>query len=246
MPTEKSITIENCPLCGSQHVYALAVDRSAVVALTEEKSETARTIEFTRLFTCPNKNATFQAKFILHDTPSDPIKSVTVGGLSKEKQPNAAAIGVMADEAQAVTPHNAALYEAGKKLLLDSVSIGQEFCKFMIGSSTGAIPIYIGLLTLILPKGFLFHSFAGVTLVAPACLFLLSSIVFTIGLLPRSSTVSLDLPAEIDAERSATISRRTRFSIAGLCIHCAAVVSGILICIHYLIATVAAASSAKP
>ena len=44
------------------------------------------------------------------------------------------------------TPHNDAIYEAGKTLLIDSITTGREFCKFMITMSTSAIPIYLGLL----------------------------------------------------------------------------------------------------
>jgi hypothetical protein len=142
--------------------------------------------------------------------------------------------GIVVAEATAITPHNAALYEAGKKLLIDSVSVSQEFCKFMIGSSSGAIPIYVGLLVLILPKTFAFHSLDGVLLVIPAFLFLVSSVVFTIGFLPDSSMVSLDLPNEIDAERLRTIRRRRRFYMIGLIIYCVAVASGILLCMQYL------------
>ena len=50
-----------------------------------------------------------------------------------------------------VTPHNRALYEAGKSLLIDSVKTGMDFCKFMIGVATGAMPTYLALLKLAIP-----------------------------------------------------------------------------------------------
>ena len=43
--------------------------------------------------------------------------------------------------AQPITPHNDALYEAGKKLLVDSIETGREFCKLMITTWLSAIPI---------------------------------------------------------------------------------------------------------
>src|SRR5690242_18221621 len=54
--------------------------------------------------------------------------------------------------AEPVSPHNQALYEAGKQMLVESISVGREFCKFMVGVSTGAIPLYLALLQLALPK----------------------------------------------------------------------------------------------
>ena len=47
-----------------------------------------------------------------------------------------------------ISPADQALYDAGKQMLADSVSVGREFCKFMVGVSTGAIPLYLALLAL--------------------------------------------------------------------------------------------------
>src|SRR5438105_2716297 len=182
MSTNETITIKNCPLCGADHVYGLTVERSTIVTLapSDQRADRPHGVEFTRLFTCPTKSATFEAKFTLYDTQSSHITSVidTQGPPGGPTEPQSPTIGgsVVADQAIAITPHNAALYEAGKKLLLDSVSIGQDFCKLMIGLANGAIPIYAGLLTLILPKGFAFGSFEGFVLVIPAFLFLLAGI----------------------------------------------------------------------
>jgi hypothetical protein len=63
---------------------------------------------------------------------------------------------------------------------------------------------------------------------------LIASIVFTIGFLPDSGSVSLDVPAEIDMERLRTITRRKRFSVIGLIVYGVAVASGVLICTYYL------------
>jgi len=51
-----------------------------------------------------------------------------------------------------ISPHSKALYEAGKSLLIDSVTTAREFCKTMIGISTGGIPLYLGILSYLLPK----------------------------------------------------------------------------------------------
>ena len=46
---------------------------------------------------------------------------------------------------QSITPHNEAVYEAGKELLKNSPDTGRDFCKFMTTISIGAIPIYLSI-----------------------------------------------------------------------------------------------------
>jgi hypothetical protein len=116
--------------------------------------------------------------------------------------------------AQTVTPHNQALYEAGKKLLVDSVDTGRDFCKFMITTNLAAIPVYLGLLKLMLPDTYYPTWTAGVVLMLPPVVFMVGASLSVSGYLPRLSTFSLDLPAEIDAEREATIQRRRHFALA--------------------------------
>ena len=60
-----------------------------------------------------------------------------------------------------ISPHSKALYEAGKSILTDSLETGREFCKFMIGTCTGAIPVYLGILTFILPEKYILGIAAG-------------------------------------------------------------------------------------
>ena len=110
--------------------------------------------------------------------------------------------------AQPITPHNDALYEAGKKLLVDSVETGREFCKLMITTCVSAIPIYLSLLQLALPKGYRAGILLGMLFVLPAILFLAGAVVAVVGYLPTMAEFSLDLPHEINRHRSATIRRR--------------------------------------
>ncbi len=120
--------------------------------------------------------------------------------------------------AESITPHSKAMYEAGKTLLVDSISTGREFCHSMIGYSTGAIPIYLGILTFILPKDYLLGIKAGVTVAFPAIVFLLSSITFTIGYLPIKTNFSLDVVEEIEKERNKIIMRRNKLIKIGFSI----------------------------
>src|SRR5580658_4573032 len=38
-----------------------------------------------------------------------------------------------------VSPHNEALYDAGKAILVETIEVGRDFCRYMIGIATGAI-----------------------------------------------------------------------------------------------------------
>jgi hypothetical protein len=123
---------------------------------------------------------------------------------------------VEVQQVSAISPHSKALYEAGKALLLDSVTTGREFCKSMIGTSTGAIPLYLGLLTFLLPEKFVLGFAGGLTIAAPAIGFLLAATLFTLGYLPVSGKFSLDLIEEIEQALEKNLAYRKRFIWSGL------------------------------
>ena len=130
------------------------------------------------------------------------------------------------ERVQDITPHNKALYEAGKKLLVDSVDVGREFCKFMTTTTLGAIPAYLALLKLVLPKDYSLHSYDEVLFLAPPMIFLASAALFVLGYFPQKGRLSLDLPAEIERERSVTIRRRHRYASAAFSVFCIGIVLG--------------------
>jgi hypothetical protein len=115
-----------------------------------------------------------------------------------------------------VSPHSNALYEAGKSLLIDSITTAREFCKSMIGISTGAIPLYLGILSYLLPKDYVLGINAGITITLPAVGFLVAAVIFVGGYLPITSKFSLDIIEEIEAERDKIIKHRNKFVFAGL------------------------------
>jgi len=119
---------------------------------------------------------------------------------------------VQADVAEELSPHNKALYEAGKALLIESVGVGREFCKFMTTTTLSAIPIYLGLLKLVLPKDYVLQSCDEISLLVPPLAFLVSSVLFVLGYFPQKGRLSLDLPSDIERERSTVIVRRQRFA----------------------------------
>jgi len=122
------------------------------------------------------------------------------------------------ENATAVTPHNKALYEAGKSLMVDSISTGREFCNSMIGISTGAIPIYLGILAYLLPEDYTLGVAAGVVLAIPAIGFLVAAVVFIFGYLPVTGNFSLDIVEQVVAERDRIINLRQHFIIGGVII----------------------------
>jgi len=135
---------------------------------------------------------------------------------------------------QEISPHNKALYEAGKKLLVDSVDVGREFCKFMTTTALGAIPTYIALLKLVLPKDYSLQSECEIIFLVPPLMFLLSAVLFVVGYFPQKGALSLDLPSEIERERSITIERRRRYAISGFVVFCAGIVVASSLLVHKL------------
>jgi len=136
---------------------------------------------------------------------------------------------------QVITPHNKALYEAGKKLLVDSVDVGREFCKFMTTTTLGAIPTYLALLKLVLPKDYSLRSYDEVIFLLPPLSFPASSVLFIFGYFPRKGSLSLDLPDEIARERDTTIRRRHRYAISGFIVFCLGTLCGSWVLVNRLL-----------
>ena len=124
--------------------------------------------------------------------------------------------------------HHEALIEVGKEILKDSVSIGRKLCKFMIGTSTGAIPVYLAILTFLLPKDFQLGIGAGVTITVPAVGFLIAAILFTIGYLPISARFSLDIIEEVEAVLEKSITYRKCFIWSGMIVFIVSTLSAII------------------
>ena len=127
-----------------------------------------------------------------------------------------------------VTPHNRALYEAGKTILTESLKTGREFCQFMTTTSLAAVPVYLGLLTFASEHG---GRQAGtqVWLVIPALLFVLSSVAFAIGLQPRTESISLDVVQSIEDGLRNILSYRRRYIRVGFTVFLVAAVMSVLV-----------------
>lgn len=139
------------------------------------------------------------------------------------------------ESVEPLSPHNEALYESGKDMLKSSISTAREFCKFMITISTGAIPIYLGLLEFVLPEEVVLPITRLTLSVIPPFLFLASAIIFILGYFPKSHRFSLDIIEEVRRAYEETILKRNKFINFGLVVFSVGTISAILsIMIHII------------
>ena len=87
-------------------------------------------------------------------------------------------------------------------MLIDSIDVGREFCKFMTTTTLGAIPTYLALLKFVLPNNYSLQSYDEVVFLIPPMSFLTSS---------RLSKV---------ATRNASLQRQNRQGSARLIMFC--------------------------
>ena len=148
--------------------------------------------------------------------------------MSNEQQsPAATRPSAVVQDIKALSPHDRALYEAGKQLLVESVATGREFCKFMVGASVSAIPVYLALLKLVAPEDYRPEPWQAGFALFPAALFLGAAILFAIGFFPQRGNLSLDLPDEIERERAATIRHRQLWALVGFIAYAIATASAV-------------------
>jgi hypothetical protein len=135
--------------------------------------------------------------------------------MARDDKDSPGLLGVTVDSVQALTPHTRVLYEAGASLLADSVKTSREFCKSLIGIGTGAIPIYLATLALVLPDNYHPTVAQGLRILTPVAAFLLAAICAAVGYLPKTTELSLEILEEIRTERNRLIRwRRTAGIIA--------------------------------
>lgn len=116
-----------------------------------------------------------------------------------------------------ISPQNQVLYDTGKELIRQSLTVGRNYCRFMITTSLSAIPIFLSLIAFTIPDQTTLDTSTKICLIIPVILFLTASLVFTWGYFPVVESFSLDIIEEIEAVRSKTIRKRyvlTRFGIA--------------------------------
>ncbi|HDM8135454.1 TPA: hypothetical protein P0E15_005045 [Vibrio harveyi] len=137
------------------------------------------------------------------------------------------------EEVKPITPHTEAIISAGSRLFSESIETGREFCKSMISFSIAAIPAYIALLKLFIPKNELISDIISPIWLIPIMLFVCSASVFVFGYLPTRKLVSLDLPDEIERAIESQISRRFWLGVLGFVLLCIGIACGVAV-IAYL------------
>ncbi len=120
---------------------------------------------------------------------------------------NDCVITIPSDQVHPLSPHHRAIHAVGEALIRESLTTGQEFCKFMIRTCSGAIPLYIAILSFVMSQG---NNQAGVTLLAviPSLLYLMAMVLFVAGYLPAAGGFAPDVIEEIEEFREKCIRRR--------------------------------------
>lgn len=118
------------------------------------------------------------------------------------------------EDSEALSPHQQAMLKAGEKLIVESIQTGREFCKALVGVAFSAVPIYVGLVGLVIPKDTAPAKTIGLVWVVPVVIFLVAASVAVFGYLPERRLVSIDLPEELKNMVSGSIARRYWSSVA--------------------------------
>ena len=115
-----------------------------------------------------------------------------------------------------VTVHQEAIIEAGKKIIVDSIVIGRDFCKHMISVNTGSIAVYLALVKLLYSAEETISLSNAKHLIIPPLLYLFAAVIFTLGYFPNMKKFSMEVIEEIEHARLTLIKTRRRFTIVGI------------------------------
>lgn len=133
-----------------------------------------------------------------------------------------------------VSVHNIALYEAGKKLLIESIDAGKDFIKFMITLSVSMVPVYFALLRYIGLNEMGFHEGLSIISLIPPIFFLLAIVSYVSGYFPRTEKFSLEIIDQIRKVRDKFIKTRKKFILFGTSLFILGLLSSMLL-IWYLL-----------
>jgi hypothetical protein len=164
--------VQQCPKCGKPHHFKLkmrrhvkADEKVSMFGAAAGKSEV--------LLTCPDTGQTFT-----QIVPEPPIGQI-IGVASEE------------DICQLVPASLKQVDNEFSEWMQNSRTMALEFCKTMLSTSAGAIPIYFAVLKYL---GFdkVEHTALSNITILPPVLFLAGGILYVLALLPRYEEVSLD------------------------------------------------------
>ena len=184
--------VEKCPKCDKPHHFELMVRVS-----TKEKvmlfGGAAGGSEF--LFTCPETNQKFT-----QIVPIPPQGEIV--GLATE-----ADVIQPADTVPNISP----VENDFSEWIKNSRKVALDFCKTMMGTSTGAIPIYFAVLKYIGFEKIGQAELAKLTILPPV-LFLIAAVLYVLALRPRYEAVALD---EFNTFRARRLEQLNKYIIWG-------------------------------
>ena len=128
-----------------------------------------------------------------------------------------------------VTIQDEALLEAGRKLLLNSVDDSRNYCQQMITVAISAIPIYIALLKLWFPDDKGVPTQVVVLFSVPVFLFLLATLIFSLGYLPQHYEINVGNIHSIEKVRKKLMRYRAICGYIGFILFCLGTILGVML-----------------
>jgi hypothetical protein len=196
--------VAKCPECGQNHNYKLKAELEIVILSIANTPQPPKTTEIT--FTCPVNKKPF------NEIVTNP--------------PNYKIIGI-ADpkDEQTSTDDVKSEFDDWVK---NSRSIGIDYCKTMLASSSGAVAVYFSIMTYMITT--MKSAFVGYSIVPPI-MFLLAVICFAFAIRPNIEVVGEE---EFLARRAERLSSIYRLSNAGTFIFAAGICGSIVVFLSML------------
>ena len=133
------------------------------------------------------------------------------------------------------TRQQEAILDYGKNMFLKTNKTLQDFCKSMLSFTIGAIPVYLGLLKLIITDTSILTVGDKVLIFIPFIFFLGSSIIFLVGYQPKNVTFALNDITKIELARNTLYKKRMVATWLGLSIFFIGIVIVIGVSIYFLL-----------
>ena len=125
------------------------------------------------------------------------------------------------------------ILEQGIKMRFDSIAICRNFAKTMVSISFTAIPVYLGLLKLVLPKELTTDVGTAIIIILPPVIYLIATIIFIFAYLPKKFAVDDRLPDKTEEERDRVFRIRLLLIYIGTSVFFVATIIAILIIAFY-------------
>lgn len=136
------------------------------------------------------------------------------------------------EKTEPLTVDTNALLKCGEQLLLESLEVGRQFCRAMVGFSLTAIPVYVGLLKLFFPSAGMQMTGPRYAWVIPVALFLAAASVAVWGYLPKFGNVSLELVDELRSTRNAAVRHRHQAGVGSFILFVLGVIASVIVLLH--------------